>query len=287
MGNEVTSVSYIGKPASSSAMYITKKVEHLLCNLEQAQGCLVFCENTIEVPPELAGRHEFLMTANPQLDYISYVTKIADKLEAANRKRKYTLAVGGYYIGENVTLGKDCFIEPTCLIGHDVVIGDHAHIRAGAVIKNAVIGDNFIANEHCAVGMNGFNFARNESGETVRIPSLGKVVIGNNVEVGALSNVSVGTAGNTVIHDYVKIDCLVHVSHDVTLGEKAELCAGAITGGFDSIGDGVFIGGNAVFKNRVAVGDSSFVAMGSVVTKGLEPGSDVFGNPARAFKRDK
>lgn len=284
---QIESVSYAGNPISNTAMYITKKVEHLLANLEKVDGCLVFAEENIEIPEELAAKHSFVKTKTPQRDYARYVNELADKKRARDDARNYTLTEGGYVIGENVTIGQNTLIEPGAFIGHDVVIGNNAVIKAGAKIRDTIAGDGFIACENCTVGTTGFTMADDEDGNKMRIPTLGKVVIGNNVEVGALSNISCGSAGNTVLEDNVKLDSLVHLGHDVFLGKNVEIPAGAILGGFCVLEEGAYVGVNATLRNRIHIGKNAFIGMGAVVTKSVEDGVTVVGNPAKPFIRNK
>ncbi len=281
----VQGVSYIGSPKPATAMYVTKKVAHLLENIRGLKGCLVFAQEGIEADPELQRDNCIVFSGNPQLAYVRFVRAFAEQKERIERDRKYVLTEKGYYLGENVKIGENAWIEPTALIGHDVVIGKNAFIGAGAVIKNAVIGDDFVCNAHAVIGSPGFTMCEDESGNKMRIPSLGKVVIGDFVEVGVGDNISVGSGGDTVIEDYVKLDVLIHVGHDVYMKKNAELTAGAIVGGFDQIGERAYCGLNAAIRNRVTVGDDSFIGMGAVVTKSVEPGITVAGNPARTFER--
>lgn len=284
---DVTAASYIGRPINNTAMYITKKVERLLANLYDVEHCLVFCDDTIDIPIALYQKHRFIKSRNPQLEYSKYVNTIAIELEQKKKERKYTLNEGGYYIGENVKIGSNAIIEPLCFIDHDVIIGDNARIFSGSKIRNAIIGDNFIANENSVIGSYGFTMANDENGNKVRIPTIGKVVIGNNVEVGMLANISVGSAGNTVIDDFVKIDAFVHIAHDVRLENNVELPAGTIIGGFDILERNVFIGINSTLRNRITIGENSVVGMGSVVTKNISKNSLVVGNPAKPFEKIK
>ena len=279
----ITNVSYAGRPISHTAMYITKKVEHLLDNLEQVEGCLVFAEDSIIVPDNLAKKHSFMMTKTPQRDYAEFVNSLAEKKQKEDCKRKYHLTEGGYFIGENVKIGPNAVIEPGAFIGHDVVIGANAVIKAGARIRDVIAGDGLIACENCTIGTTGFTMADDESGNKMRIPTLGKVVIGNNVEVGALTNISCGSAGNTVIEDNVKLDSLVHLGHDVFLGRNVEIPAGAIVGGFCVLEEGAYVGVNATLRNRIHIGKNAFIGMGAVVTKSVEDGITVVGNPAKPF----
>ena len=279
----ITAVSYAGRPISCTAMYITKKVERLLENLEKVEGCLVFADDNIVVPDKLLKLHHFVMTKTPQRDYARFVNELAEKRQEANRQRKYSLTEGGYYVGENVKLGLNVQIEAGAFIDHDVVIGNNALIKTGAKIRDAVIGNDFIACENCTVGTSGFTMADDEEGNKIRIPTLGKVVIGNNVEIGALTNISCGSAGNTVLEDNVKLDSLVHIGHDVFLGKNVEIPAGAIIGGFCVLEEGAYVGVNATLRNRIHIGKNAFIGMGAVVTKSVEDGITVVGNPAKPF----
>lgn len=282
---DIIGVSYAGKPISNTVMYITKKVEYLVDNLAIVEGCKVFVEGNVKIPAEIAVRHEFVITSNPQREYALFVNEMAKKRMEYEQTRKYTLTDSLCYVGENVSIGDNVIMEPGCVIGHDVIIGNNAHIKSGASIKNAIIGDNFIACENCAIGTNGFTMADDEDGNKIRIPTLGKVVIGNNVEVNSCANISCGSAGNTTIGDYVKIDSLVHIGHDVTIERNVEIPAGAIVGGFDVLKEGSYVGINATLRNRIVLGKNAFVGMGAVVTKSVDDDLTVVGNPARPFER--
>ena len=282
----VESVSYAGNPIDNTAMYVTKKVEYLLKNLEGRKGCLVFVEDTINVPAQLLEENVFVKTPSPQKAYAEYVNRLADDIAEKEKERKYSFTEGGYYLGENTVIGADAVIGPGCLIGHDVIIGSNAVIQSGARLQHCIIGDHFIAGENCTVGTNGFTMTDNDDGNKIRIPTLGKVQIGNNVEVGALTNISRGSAGNTVLEDNVKIDSLVHVGHDAHIHRNVEIPASAVIGGFDELFEGAYVGINATLRNRIQIGANVTVGMGSVVTKSfLEEGITIAGNPARLFEK--
>lgn len=284
---DITGVSYIGNPQPNTAMYVSKKVEHLIHNLHSVSQCLVFVENGVLVDSILEKEHCFSFSDNPQGEYARFANELYKKRENKERQRKYTLQPEGYYIGENVTIGDGAYIEPQCIIGHDVVIGQNATILYGTVIKHSVIGDGFIANEYAVIGALSFTMAEDENKNKIRIPTLGKVIIGNHVEIGVHNNISCGTGGDTVIEDYVKMDALVHVGHDVHLEKNVEITAGAILAGYAKLGSNVYLGINSSIRNRVAIGENSFVGMGSNVTKSINANITVAGNPAKQFEKCK
>lgn len=282
---EIESVSYAGNPKEHTAMYIAKKVEHLIKNLSGIENCLIFVEDSIGVPGALYEKNVIVKTPYPQREYVRFANKLAESIQRDELNRKYTLTSEGYYLGENARIGKSSVIEPGCLIGHDVVIGDHAVIKTGARIKNAVVGDHFIAGENCAIGTASFTMTVNEEGNKIRIPTLGNIIIGSHVEVGALSNISCGSVASTVIEDYVKISSLVIVGHDSHLHRNVEIPAGAIIGGFNEIAEDAYVGLNATLRNRIEIGSRVTVGMGAVVTKSCkEEGTVIAGNPARAIR---
>lgn len=283
----IKGMSYIGAPKSNTAMFISKKVERLLSALEPVENCLVFAETGVIVPDGLDQKHAFHFSEKPQLAYAKFATQFFEERTAEEAKLKYELTSEGYYKSETAVIGANAYIEPGCLIGHGVTIGNNARILKGTVIRYANIGDNFIANEYAVIGAYGFTMAEDEDNNKTRIPTLGGVEIGNNVEIGAHDNISCGSAGNTIIEDNVKIDALVHIGHDVHLRKNVEITAGGIIGGFDDLGDHAYVGINAVLRNRITIGDNTIIGMGSTVTKSFEPNITVVGNPAKLFVKEK
>lgn len=274
----IIGVSYVGQPQNNTVMYITKKVEYLINNLNNVSNCKIFVENNINVPKEIEKNNDIVRCESPQLDYVTFVKEIETQIN--NKSRKY-ICENNSYIGENVSIGNNTIIEPGCLIGHDVQIGENAYIKSGTKIKKSIIGDNFISGENSTIGTLGFTMTEDNEGNKIRIPTLGKIIIGNNVEIGALTNISCGSAGDTIIEDNVKIDSLVYIGHDVHLHKNVEIPAGAIIGGFDEIKEGAYVGINAAIKNRKIIGENAIVGMGAVVIKNVEDNQVVIGNPAK------
>lgn len=276
----VTGVSYVGNPKSNTVMYVTKKVERLVDNLRNkcVKNCLIFAEKGIAVDEDLLDNNHFVFSSNPVGEYAEFLNKFVAEQKRIECSKKYLLTEGGYYLGEDVQIGNGCYIEPNCLIGHGVTIGDSASILSGTVIKNSNIGNNFIANENSVIGAYGFTMATDSGGNKIRIPTLGAVIIGDNVEVGSHNNISCGSSGNTIISDNVKIDTQVHIGHDVQLKNNVEITAGCIVGGFAIIGENAFLGINSTIRNRIVLGKNSRVSMGAVVTKDVEDNQTVTGN---------
>ncbi len=282
---EISGVSYAGAPRDNTAMYITKKVDYLINNLFNHRDCLCFVDLNASVPKEIESNNTIVRSGNPTYAYARFATVMEDEIRKQEIGMGYTLTSDGYYVGSNVSIGINAYIEPNVLIGHNVRIGNNAVIMAGAVIKRCVIGDFFLCNENAVIGDFSFTQSEDDNGNKFRIPSLGRVIIGDHVEIGACCDVAVGACGDTIIEDYVKLDGLVHVGHEAHLYKNVEITAGAIIAGFVNIGENAYLGVNSSIRNRISLGDDCIIGMGSVVTKSVDKGIIVAGNPARLFEK--
>ena len=174
-------------------------------------------------------------------------------------------------VDERVAIGAGAVIEPFCVVDNDVSIGCGSVIRSGVRIHSRVaIGDASIVGVNTIVGHQGFGFVRDESGNKTRIPHLGGVVIGSNVEIGALVTIPSGTITPTVIEDGSKVDDHVHVGHNVRIERGASVTAGTIIGGSVIIGEEAWIGINSSIRDGRRVGCRSLVGMDASVQEDLD-----------------
>ena len=285
---EIHGSSYAGKPENGTMMYITAKVGHLINNLVGYKECLCFIQEGIEIPEKISQtENAIIKVQNPQFEYAKMASIFQMEERKYEKKMGYVLSDGGYYIGADVKIGKNAYIEPGVIIGNGVCIGDNAVILSGAVIKRARIGNDFLCNEKAVIGGNSFTMAEDEAGNKFRIPSLGHVVIGNHVEVGVCDNIACGACGDTILEDYVKLDGLVHIGHEAHLEKNVEVTAGAIVAGFGNLGVHTYLGVNSSIRNRIDLGRNTLVGMGAVVTKSVEAGITVIGNPAHIYEKKK
>lgn len=281
----VNGVSYIGNPRNNTVMYVSKKVENLIVCLHNVKECLVFVEDDIYIPEDLYKENCFIHSSNPQKDYAKFVNQFGELKREKNRKRRYNYnREKGIWIGENVTIGDNAYIEPMVFIDHDVVIGDNAVVSTGSIIRNAVIGNNFRCYEKALIGIDSFNLAKDDEGNTFRIPSLGTIRIGDNVDVGANCIIALAATSVTEINDFSKIDANVVIGHDCKIGKNVEIATNANLGGYVKVDDDTFIAMNVTVKNRVSIGKNCFVGIGSVVLRDILNEESVFGVPARKIR---
>jgi UDP-3-O-[3-hydroxymyristoyl] glucosamine N-acyltransferase len=143
-------------------------------------------------------------------------------------------------------LGEDVVIGPNCHVGRGTRIGRGTRLYANVTIyHDCVIGEDCILHSGVVIGADGFGFAREKSGAWVKIPQTGRVVIGNDVEIGANTTIDRGALDDTVIGDGVKLDNLIQIAHNVRIGEHTIMAGCAGVAGSTTIGARCMIGGQA------------------------------------------
>lgn len=198
------------------------------------------------------------------------------------------------YIGVGTYISPEAEVDPTAYIGHNCTIDGNVKIGASTIIENnvsisnnVIIGDNCLIHSGVIIGSDGFGFAFGEDGLPIKVEHFGGVIIGNRVEVGANTCIDRGTIENTVIHDDVKIDNLVHIAHNVVLFNGAVVVAGAIICGSAKLGEESYVAPGGIVKNQLQVGKNGFVGLGAVVTKSVDDNSVVAGVPAKEIRKVK
>ena len=185
-------------------------------------------------------------------------------------------------IGANVVIGDNVYIAPNTTIYNDVTIGSNGYIYSNVSIKCATIGDNFIIHDGVRIGQDGFGFAPNPAGH-VKIPQIGGVVIGNNVEIGANSCIDRGALNDTIIGEGTKIDNMVQIAHNVVVGKHCFLASGVGIAGSTIVEDYVSMGGGAGIAPHIKIGMGAQIAPMSGVSHAVEKGATVIGVPAMNF----
>jgi len=190
----------------------------------------------------------------------------------------------GTVVGPNVKIGANSRVGANCVLEPDVSIGESTRIDSGAVIRyGTVIGSRTVIQSGAVIGSDGFGNARDKDGKFIRIPCFGNVVIGDYVDIGACTTVDRGNIEPTIIGNGVKIDNLVQIAHNVTIGDDSAIAAQAGLSGSVRVGKRAIIAGQAGFVGHIDIGDDSFVGAKAGVSKSVEPGAKVTGYPAREF----
>ncbi len=189
-------------------------------------------------------------------------------------------AIGaGVVIEAGVRLGARCQVGANTVIGAGVEIGDDCRIAANVTLSHCMIGARVVLHPGARIGQPGFGFAP-DAEAPVKVPQLGRVIIGDDVEVGANSTVDRGSGHDTVIGPGTMIDNLVQIGHNVVLGRGCILAALVGISGSTKLGDFVMAGGQAGFAGHLEIGDGARIAAKSGVMRDIAPGETVCGAPA-------
>ncbi|GDY25695.1 UDP-3-O-acylglucosamine N-acyltransferase [Agarivorans sp. Toyoura001] len=185
-------------------------------------------------------------------------------------------------IEAGVTLNDGAQIGAGCFVGQNVTIGCNTKLWANCTIYHEVdIGNNCLIQGNTVIGCDGFGYA-NKQGQWIKIPQLGTVIIGDNVEVGASVSIDRGALDNTVIHSNVIIDNQVHIAHNVTIGSGTAIAGATGIAGSTSIGRYCIIGGSVGINGHIDICDQVTITGYSMVTKSItEPGVFSSGMPAQ------
>lgn len=184
-------------------------------------------------------------------------------------------------IGDNVSIGNHVKIHPQVFIGDNTIIGDHTILYPGCKIySDNVIGKDCIFHAGVVIGSDGFRFAAGDDG-SMKVPQIGNVLIEDNVEMGANCAVDRATLGSTIIRKGVKLDNLVHVAHNVEIGENTYIAAATGIAGSSKIGKNCLISGHVAITGHITIADGTMLGGATGVSKSLtKPGEAYLGSPA-------
>ena len=219
----------------------------------------------------------------PDIKGIHSTAVIADSASIGEK-----VSIGAFvYVGENVKIGDETIIYPNCVVLDNVSIGKKSILFPNVSIRESCqIGSNTIIHNGTVIGSDGFGFA--PKGESYdKIPQLGKVVIGDNVEIGANCTIDRATLGETIIKDGCKIDNLVQIAHNVIIEENTVIVAQAGISGSTKVGKHVTIAGQVGIVGHVKIGDNAILAAKAGISKDVPEGEIWFGYPALPLMKQK
>lgn len=191
------------------------------------------------------------------------------------------------YIGANAVIGKNCEIGEGARILANVTLYDNVKIGARSVLhsgvsvrENCEIGDDCILHNNVVIGSDGFGYAKNADKSWLKIPQIGRVVLENDVEIGANSAVDCASVGETRLKRGAKIDNLVQIGHSCTIDEDALICAQTGLAGSSFIGKRVILAGQVGIAGHLKVGDDAILTAKSATSHDVENGKTLSGIPA-------
>lgn len=210
----------------------------------------------------------------PKIETPSYIAESAQVSEG--------LYLGAFaYISDGAKIGKNVKIYPHVYIGDNCEVGDDTVLYSGVKLyADTKIGARCVIHSGAVLGSDGFGFAPDEKGVFKKIPQIGNVVVEDDVEIGANTTIDCATMGSTFIRSGAKIDNLVHLAHNVEIGNHSALAAQVGIAGSTKVGKHVFMGGQVGIIGHIQIGDGAKIAAQSGLGNAVKPGETVMGSPA-------
>ncbi len=230
----------------------------------QSKATTIIINKNVECPQGKA----LLISDDPFRDYnklVRHFYPINYSLKQISDTAKIgegTVLMPGVYLGNNVTIGTNCVLHPNVIIYNDCVIGNNVIIHAGTVI-----------------GADAFYYKRRPE-KLDKMISCGRVVIEDNVEIGANCTIDKGVSGDTLIGEGTKMDNLIMIAHDTHIGKRCQFAAQVAIAGVVTIGDNVILWGQAAIRSDVTLGDGAVLLGQSGLAENIPAGKTYFGSPA-------
>ena len=272
IGDSSLQISEIGTIQNSSSGSIT-----FLANPKYKKYLNKTSASAIIVSPEFKDRIKTGIVVNdPYLAYAKISSLYQKYPNPYNSKQSSYFIHETSYVDDSAIIGSNVFIGPDCKIGKDSII--HANT---SLVMNVEIGKNSIVHFNSVLGSDGFGYAPDKNGYT-KIEQLGKLIIGDNVEIGAGCTIDRGAIENTEIHNGVKLDNLVHIAHNVILGENSAIAASCAIAGSTIIGKNLQMGGLSGILGHLEIADDVSIGAHTLITKNInKPGNYVGIMPAQ------
>lgn len=299
-GNPEVSVSMIAKieeaTAGTMAFIANPKYEHYL---SETGASIVLVRNELKAPEGLAAT--LIRVEDPYAAFAKLMDAYQKLSTPAARSGKEAYCViaetakvsesayiGAFsYIGAKAIVEDGAQIYPGVFLGDQVMVGKNSILYPGVkVYANCEIGSNVIIHSGVVIGADGFGFAPQADGYFKKVPQLGKVVIEDDVEIGANTTIDRATMGDTHISRNVKIDNLIQIAHNVQIGENTAIAAQAGISGSTKIGKNCIVGGQAGIVGHLEIADGTRINAQSGLTKSVKKqNTDWNGSPAFDYQK--
>ncbi|NQY36310.1 MAG: UDP-3-O-(3-hydroxymyristoyl)glucosamine N-acyltransferase [Alteromonadaceae bacterium] len=285
----VSSITTLVSAETGQIAFLSNKKYRQQLSLTKASAVILAQDCLDDIP-----NHTFhaLVMKNPYMGY-AIVAQLLDNTPATAKEVHASAVIAqGVTLGENVNIGANTVIESGVVISDNVsigagcFIGEQARIGANTSLWSNVsiyhrveIGQNCLVQANTVIGCDGFGYA-NDNGQWLKIPQLGTVIIGDNVEIGASTTIDRGALENTIISNGVILDNQIQIAHNVVIGENTAMAACSVIAGSSVVGKNCSISGLVGINGHIEITDGCVFTGRSMVTKSItEPGVYSSGTP--------
>jgi len=270
----IDNLSTISSASESSITFLTNP--KYSGDLKNSKACAVLVYESYKEDKDF----NYLKSKDPYLAYA-----ILSKLFKEESYNTFPFIDKSAVISQNSVISKNVYIGPHVYIGPNCVIEDNVIINANcSIVENVTISSNTTIHYGSVLGSDGFGFAPSKNGY-VKIEQLGGLKIGKNVEIGANCSIDRGALDDTEIHDGVILDNLIHIAHNVVLGENSAIAASCAIAGSTKIGKNFQMGGLSGVLGHLEICDDVIVGAHTLITKSIsKPGNYIGIMPAQDHK---
>lgn len=280
---------------AESLVFVAKDLD---AEIALSNNCsILIAQEKIKPPENLAPKIAWFSTPAVNLA-MSAVLPLFDL-----KPKRFEYPANNHYVHPTAKIGKNVQLGPFCVIGANATVGDNCHIGPHVTIENeaqigrecilhgnvfigakCIVGDQCEIHSHTTLGSDGFGFASDKNFDHYKIPQLGKVVLGNRVEIGAGCAIDRATFGETRIGSGTKMDNLCHIAHNCEIGENSLIAAGFGMAGSSKIGRNFVTGGYSVVSDHVTITDNVIIAGRTTVTNDITEAGQYGGYPIQPLQ---
>ena len=263
------SLSFLSSPAFKEQLAATEAAAVIL-RAADADDCPTAClisDNPYASYARIAAALIPPPAIEPGVHQLAYVDPTATVAASAQISANVS-------IGERSTIGENCFVAPGCVVGPDCVIGDNVRLLANvSIVRSVVIGARCIIHPGTVIGCDGFGNAMSAEG-WVKVPQLGGVRIGDDVEIGANCTIDCGAIDDTILENGVRLDNLVHIAHNCAVGAHTAIAAQSGIAGSTTVGKRCMFSGQTGLAGHLTVCDDVILFGKGMITKNIKtPGT--------------
>lgn len=221
-----------------------------------------------------------LMLFYPDSRHSQAAVSASQRVDPSAEIEEGAIVEPGAVVGPEARIGRGARIAAGAVIGYRVTIGRDSYVGPLATVAHALVGDRVIIHSGARIGQDGFGFAMGPKGH-FKVPQIGRVIIQDDVEIGANSTIDRGALKDTIIGEGSKIDNLVQIGHNVVIGRHCVIVAQVGISGSTELGDFVVMGGQSGAVGHIKIGNGAHIAGGSHPSKDVPAQARVGGTPAR------